>query len=86
MSSGRGCVAIHARPLARVELAERSGLSKQTVSEIVRELEHRASAAYVARTAPGDKWIEGIAPTEPATPLHPNARGARGFADALPAA
>ncbi len=32
---------------------------------------------------PGTKWIEGVVPTEPASPLHPNARGERGMADAL---
>ncbi len=32
---------------------------------------------------PGARWIEGLVPTEPASPLHPNARGERGMADAL---
>lgn len=32
---------------------------------------------------PTVRWIEGLVPVNPATPFHPNARGERGFADAL---
>lgn len=37
-------------------------------------------------TAPGTRWIEGLLPTEPAAPVHPNARGAQALADAVQAA
>lgn len=33
--------------------------------------------------APADRYIEGLAPTRPAAPLHPNAAGARAIGDAL---
>lgn len=32
---------------------------------------------------PGKKWIEGLVPTSPAAPVHPNALGERAMADAL---
>lgn len=32
---------------------------------------------------PGKKWIEGLVPTAPAAPVHPNALGERAMADAL---
>jgi lysophospholipase L1-like esterase len=31
---------------------------------------------------PGTKWVEGLVPTAPAAPVHPNARGMRNSADA----
>lgn len=31
----------------------------------------------------GVKWVEAVAPTEPGAPLHPNARGMAGIADAV---
>ncbi|MFI5570221.1 SGNH/GDSL hydrolase family protein [Streptomyces sp. NPDC051740] len=33
--------------------------------------------------APADRYIEGLVPTRPAAPLHPNAAGARAVGDAL---
>lgn len=35
---------------------------------------------------PGAKWVEGLVPTSPAAPVHPNARGMRASADAVQAA
>ncbi|MEJ3651732.1 SGNH/GDSL hydrolase family protein [Actinomycetes bacterium KLBMP 9759] len=35
---------------------------------------------------PTVKWVEGLIPTEPAAPVHPNQRGERGMADAVLAA
>lgn len=32
---------------------------------------------------PGKKWIEGLIPTAPAAPVHPNAQGMEGMADAV---
>lgn len=37
-------------------------------------------------TPPGTRWIEPYVPASPAAPFHPNARGMRGFADAVIAA
>ncbi|MFD8526638.1 SGNH/GDSL hydrolase family protein [Streptosporangium canum] len=37
-------------------------------------------------TSAGTRWIEPYVPASPATPFHPNARGMRGFADAVIAA
>jgi lysophospholipase L1-like esterase len=36
--------------------------------------------------APGTKWIEGLVPTSPAAPFHPNALGEAAMAEALEAA
>lgn len=37
-------------------------------------------------TAPGTKWVEGLTPTSPAAPLHPNALGMQAMAAAVVAA
>ncbi|WIV58824.1 SGNH/GDSL hydrolase family protein [Amycolatopsis nalaikhensis] len=52
---------------------------------------HRAGYADTATpgkghdvcAASGERWVEGLLPSSPAAPLHPNARGERGMADAV---
>ncbi|KDN20661.1 SGNH/GDSL hydrolase family protein [Amycolatopsis rifamycinica] len=52
---------------------------------------HRAGYADTATPGKGHdvcsasdkRWIEGLLPSSPAAPLHPNARGERGMADAV---
>ncbi|WP_410668470.1 SGNH/GDSL hydrolase family protein [Amycolatopsis sp. cmx-4-68] len=52
---------------------------------------HRAGYADTATpgkghdacAASGERWVEGVLPASPAAPLHPNARGEQGMADAV---
>jgi lysophospholipase L1-like esterase len=44
------------------------------------------SEGHDACSAPGSRWIEPLIPDAPAAPLHPNAVGERGMADAIEAA
>jgi lysophospholipase L1-like esterase len=41
---------------------------------------YTASIGHDACRSPGTKWVEGLVPTSPAAPFHPNARGERGMA------
>lgn len=41
------------------------------------------SQGHDACSAPGTRWIEPLSPVTPAAPIHPNARGERGMADAV---
>ena len=41
------------------------------------------SIGHDACSAPDIRWIEPLAPASPAAPLHPNARGEQGMADAV---
>ncbi|MEV0737586.1 SGNH/GDSL hydrolase family protein [Streptomyces sp. NPDC050549] len=41
------------------------------------------STGHNACTAKNTRWIEPLAPENPAAPVHPNARGERGMADAV---
>jgi lysophospholipase L1-like esterase len=41
------------------------------------------SEGHNACSAPASRWIEPLLPTSPAAPLHPNAVGERGMADAV---
>jgi lysophospholipase L1-like esterase len=41
------------------------------------------SLGHDACQLPGVKWVEPVAPTEPAAPVHPNARGEAGMAAAV---
>jgi lysophospholipase L1-like esterase len=41
---------------------------------------YTASIGHDACQSPGTKWVEGLVPTSPAAPFHPNARGERGMA------
>ncbi|MGV9291290.1 SGNH/GDSL hydrolase family protein [Streptomyces sp. NPDC003719] len=44
------------------------------------------SAGHDICAAPADRYFEGVVPTRPAAPLHPNATGARAIGNALAAA
>ena len=41
------------------------------------------SVGHDACSDPTSRWIEPLVPASPAAPLHPNARGAQGMADAV---
>ena len=41
------------------------------------------SAGHDACSAPASRWIEPLLPASPAAPLHPNAVGEQGMADAV---
>jgi lysophospholipase L1-like esterase len=41
----------------------------------------RSSVGHDVCALPGVKWVEGLVPTSPAAPVHPNARGMRNSAD-----
>ena len=41
---------------------------------------YTASIGHDACESPGAKWVEGLVPTSPAAPFHPNARGEQGMA------
>lgn len=43
----------------------------------------KPSVGHDACSAQGTRWIEPLLPRAPAAPLHPNARGERGMADAV---
>jgi lysophospholipase L1-like esterase len=47
---------------------------------------YTASAGHDFCQAPGVKWVEGIVPTSPAAPVHPNALGEQGMARQVVAA
>ncbi|MFJ5306400.1 SGNH/GDSL hydrolase family protein [Streptomyces sp. NPDC088350] len=44
---------------------------------------YRPSVGHDACAASGTRWIEPLFPDAPAAPVHPNARGERGMADAV---
>ncbi|MGI8815849.1 MAG: SGNH/GDSL hydrolase family protein [Pseudonocardia sp.] len=47
---------------------------------------YRRSVGHDVCQLPGTKWVEGLVPTYPAAPVHPNALGMRGSANAVLAA
>jgi lysophospholipase L1-like esterase len=66
------------------------------LNSMLRQRAEAAGAVYVDTYTPSvghdacadstDRWIEPLMPTAPAFPLHPNARGEQGMADAVVAA
>lgn len=91
--AGNGCWPVV--PLASGDI----GYLRQTEKELNQMLADEASvngATYVDTYTPtighdvcqaiGVKWIEGLVPTSPAAPFHPNARGEAAMAKALEAA
>ncbi|ANZ13978.1 SGNH/GDSL hydrolase family protein [Streptomyces noursei] len=67
---------------------------RSVMGELNEKVERTATAAgatYVDTLGPtkghdscsASRWIEGLLPTSPAAPLHPNARGERAMADAV---
>ncbi len=47
---------------------------------------YTASIGHDACQSPGAKWVEGLVPTSPGAPFHPNARGEEGMAKQVIAA
>ncbi|SRR6266566_676388 len=47
---------------------------------------YTASIGHDVCQAPGTKWVEGLVPTSPGAPFHPNARGEKGMAKQVIAA
>ncbi|RZQ60612.1 SGNH/GDSL hydrolase family protein [Amycolatopsis suaedae] len=74
-------------PIARGDVPFLDGVERR-LNEIVAEQASRNGAEYVDTftrghdvcTPPGTKWVEGIFPTAPAAPVHPNALGMRASA------
>ncbi|MBK3568835.1 SGNH/GDSL hydrolase family protein [Streptomyces sp. MBT62] len=66
---------------------------EQQLNTTLRQQASKAGVAYVdtytpsadhnACTAKNTRWIEPLVPDSPAAPVHPNARGERGMADAV---
>ncbi|MET7489697.1 SGNH/GDSL hydrolase family protein [Streptomyces sp. NPDC005538] len=66
---------------------------EQQLNSMLRQRASEAGASYVdtytpsadhtACSAKSTRWIEPLAPENPAAPVHPNARGERGMADAV---
>ncbi|WP_043684118.1 SGNH/GDSL hydrolase family protein [Streptomyces xylophagus] len=66
---------------------------EQQLNTVLRQRASKAGVGYVdtytpsadhnACTAKATRWIEPLAPENPAAPVHPNARGERGMADAV---
>ncbi|WP_262062939.1 SGNH/GDSL hydrolase family protein [Streptomyces sp. STR69] len=66
---------------------------EQQLNTALRQRASKAGVAYVdtytpstdhnACTAKNTRWIEPLVPDSPAAPVHPNARGERGMADAV---
>jgi len=87
-ASGPGCW-----PLVPVSAGDRPYLAgvEKKLNAMLERRAHDAGAAYAVnyRTGhdlcepPADKWVEGIIPTMPAAPVHPNAAGMRATASAV---
>ncbi|HZZ51339.1 MAG TPA: SGNH/GDSL hydrolase family protein [Pseudonocardia sp.] len=87
--SGPGCYPIV--PFSPGDVAYLRQTEKRLNAMLAREAA-RAGARYVDTYTPsighdicklpGTKWVEGLVPTAPAAPVHPNARGMRNSADA----
>lgn len=67
----------------------------QELNRMLRTQAHAAGATYIDIATPSvghdvcqpptEKWVEGLVPTAPAAPVHPNEAGMRGFARAVAA-
>lgn len=87
-ATGPGCWPVV--PLAGQDLRYLAGAEKKLNAMLERRAE-QAGATYVTQYSPGhdicepadDKWVEGIIPTDPAAPIHPNADGMRATARAV---
>lgn len=87
-AKGPGCWP--AVPIASGDVPYLSRVEKK-LDAMLAERAHDAGAAYAANyraghdlcEPPADKWVEGIIPTMPAAPVHPNAAGMRATARAV---
>lgn len=87
-NSGDGCWP--EVPIAHGDVPYLRGIEKQLNAMLATEAAangatyvdtYTASIGHDACQAPGVKWVEGLIPTSPAVPFHPNALGERGMAE-----
>lgn len=88
--SGPGCYPVV--PFSAGDVAWLRGVSKALNGMLAQQaakadLEYvdlyRPSVGHDVCTLPGTKWVEGLVPTSPAAPAHPNALGMRAGADTV---
>lgn len=87
-AKGPGCWPLV--PIAAGDVPYLAGVEKK-LNAMLADRAHDAGAAYAVDYAtghdlcrpPADKWVEGIIPTMPAAPVHPNAAGMRATAGAV---
>ncbi|HEY3686717.1 MAG TPA: SGNH/GDSL hydrolase family protein [Streptosporangiaceae bacterium] len=87
-ASGKGCWPVV--PIAAGDVPYLSGVEK-SLNAMLEKRAHDGGASYAVNftaghdlcQAPADKWVEGIIPTMPAAPVHPNANGMRATAGAV---
>lgn len=87
-ATGPGCW-----PLVPIAAGDVRYLAKEEkrLNGMLADRAHDAGAAYAVNykaghdlcEAPSDKWVEGVIPTMPAAPIHPNADGMRAVAGAV---
>lgn len=77
-------------PVSRGDIPYLGGVEK-ALNAMLEQRAHDGGAEYAVNDAsghdlcrpPADKWVEGIIPTMPAAPVHPNAAGMRATAGAV---
>jgi lysophospholipase L1-like esterase len=88
--SGPGCYPLV--PFSAGDVAWLRGVTKSLNGMLAQQAEkadaefvdlYRPSIGHDVCTLPGTKWVEGLVPTSPAAPAHPNALGMRAGADAV---
>lgn len=87
-ASGPGCWPVV--PISAGDIPYLSGVEKK-LDAMLETRAHDAGAEYAVNYRaghdlcedPADKWVEGIIPTMPAAPVHPNAAGMRATASAV---
>lgn len=87
-ASGPGCWPLV--PIAAGDVPYLAGVEKK-LDAMLSDRAHAAGASYAVNyraghdlcEPPADKWVEGIIPTMPAAPVHPNAAGMRATAGAV---
>jgi lysophospholipase L1-like esterase len=89
-SEGAGCA--HALGITQADAAFLNA-EEQHLNEMLQQSARSADATYVDTYAPSvghdacaasaDRWIEPLLISSPAAPLHPNARGEQGMAEAV---
>jgi len=82
-----GCYPVF--PIARGDVPYLDGLERQLTAMLADQASHHGavfvdsyagSLGHDACRLPGTKWVEGITPTSPAAPVHPNATGMQAVA------
>lgn len=92
-ASGNGCwplvpIAYGDVPYLRgIEIQLNKMLAKQAAANNTTFVDtYTSSAGHDVCRLPGTKWVEGLVPTAPAAPFHPNASGEKGMAKQVLAA